>query len=122
MPLFLIYFYHTVFSHILQLSKPSNLLLSRGMSLFHDISFHRLNMKSDLQILFGLHVYSCTHWLSPRNSPFPPYLGSYTSALLVSQGRRHLFGTPCWSSYLLVFISAFSDRPCIIIAGHRILS
>ncbi len=85
MPLFLIYFYHTVFSHISQLSKPSNLLLSRGMSLFHDIGFHRLNMELDLQILFGLYVYSCTHWLRPCNSPFPPRIwahirGHYWSA------------------------------------------
>jgi hypothetical protein len=39
-------------------------------------------------------LYSCTHWLRPRNSPLPPHLGSYTKALLVSQGRRHLFVTP----------------------------
>ncbi len=32
---------------------------------------HRLNMELDLQSLFGLHVYSCTHWLRPRN-PAPP--------------------------------------------------
>jgi hypothetical protein len=35
----------------------------------------------------------CTHWLRPRNTP-PPHLGSYKWALLVSQDRRHLFGTP----------------------------
>jgi hypothetical protein len=38
-------------------------------------------------------VYSCTHWLRPRNSP-SPHLGSHTRALLVSQDRRHLFVTP----------------------------
>ncbi len=32
-------------------------------------------------------VYSCTHWLRPRNPPSPPYLGLYTRALLVSQDR-----------------------------------
>ena len=51
-------------------------------------------MKLDLQSLFGLHVCSCTHWLRPRNPrppPLPPHLGSYTKALLVSQGRRHIF-------------------------------
>ncbi len=37
-------------------------------------------------------VYSCTRWL--RLPPLPPHLGSYTRALLVSQGRRHLFVTP----------------------------
>jgi hypothetical protein len=52
---------------------------------------HRLNMEFDLQSLFGLHLYSCTHWLRPLFS----HLGSYTSALLVSQDRRHLFVTPC---------------------------
>ncbi len=33
---------------------------------------HRLNMELYLQILFGLHVYSCTHWLTPRNPHLPP--------------------------------------------------
>jgi hypothetical protein len=27
---------------------------------------HRLNMELDLQSLFGLHVYICTHWLRHR--------------------------------------------------------
>jgi hypothetical protein len=40
----------------------------------------RLNMELDLQNLFGLHVYSCTHWLRHRKSPLPPHLGSYTRA------------------------------------------
>ncbi len=44
---------------------------------------HRLNMELDLQSLFGLHVHSCTHWLRPP-PPLPPYLDSYTRALLVS--------------------------------------
>ncbi len=39
-------------------------------------------------------MYSCTHWLRPRNSPLPPHLGSCMRALLVSQDRRHLFVTP----------------------------
>ncbi len=30
---------------------------------------HRLNMELDIQSLFGLHVYSCTHW---RRTPPPP--------------------------------------------------
>jgi hypothetical protein len=33
---------------------------------------HRLNMEIDLQSLYGLHVHSCTHWLRPRNPPYPP--------------------------------------------------
>jgi hypothetical protein len=28
-------------------------------------------MDLDPQTLFGLHVYSCPHWLRPRNSPPP---------------------------------------------------
>jgi hypothetical protein len=28
-------------------------------------------MELDLQSLFGLHVYSCTHWLRPRNHAPP---------------------------------------------------
>jgi hypothetical protein len=27
-------------------------------------SRHRLNMELDLQSLFGLHVHSCSHWLT----------------------------------------------------------
>ncbi len=38
----------------------------------------RLIIELDLQRLFGLHVYSCTHWLRTRNSPHPPHLGLYT--------------------------------------------
>ncbi len=32
----------------------------------------RLNMELGLQSLFGLHVHSCTHWLRPRHTPYPP--------------------------------------------------
>jgi hypothetical protein len=39
-------------------------------------------------------MYSCAHWLRPRNSSPPPHLGSYTRALLVIQDRRHLFVKP----------------------------
>ncbi len=46
-------------------------------------------------------VYSCLHWLRPRNSPhLPPHLGSYTRSLLVSQDRRHLFETTCQNPLL----------------------
>ncbi len=61
---------------------------------------HRSNMESDLQSLFGLHVLRCIHWLRPRNFSPPPHSGSYTRALLVSQDRQHLFGTP-WGAVML---------------------
>jgi hypothetical protein len=47
-------------------------------------------MELYLQSLVGLNVHSCTHWLRPRLTPFPPHLGAYTRALLVSQDRRRL--------------------------------
>ncbi len=56
-------------------------------------AYIRLNMELDIRSLFGLHVYSCTHWLRPRPPP-PPDMSSYTRALLVSQDRRHLFVAP----------------------------
>jgi hypothetical protein len=51
-------------------------------------------METDLQSLFGLHVHSLIHWLSPRNPHPPPRIN--TRALLVCQNRQHLFVTPCW--------------------------
>jgi hypothetical protein len=88
----------------------------------------KVNMELDLQSLFGLHVHSFSHWLRPRTPPplfgliyesisittiysrkkfsakFPHIFitftySLYTRALLVSQGRRHLFVTP-WSPLL----------------------
>jgi hypothetical protein len=58
---------------------------------------------SDAKVKYGVRypkfiwppVYSFSHWVRPRNSPLSPRLGSNTSALLVSQDRRHLFVTPC---------------------------
>ncbi len=41
----------------------------------------RLNMELDLQSLFGLHVYSCTYWLRPRNSPPPAFELKYEDAI-----------------------------------------
>ncbi len=38
-------------------------------------------------------VHSCTHWLRPRNAPYPPALGLVYEGELVSQDRRHLFVT-----------------------------
>ena len=63
-----------------------------------DTTSHRLNTGTelDLQSILGIHVHSCTRWLSSRNSPhpLPLHLGSQTRVLLVSQDRRHLFVTP----------------------------
>ncbi len=83
--------------------KPNSWTKSRKKSweysslLFTVTSTHMINMNIDLQSLLGLltAVYSCNHWLRPRNSPPPPrpHLGSYTRALLVRQERRHLFVT-----------------------------
>jgi len=36
---------------------------------------YRLNMVLEFEGLFGLHVYSCTHRLRPRNSSPPPAFG-----------------------------------------------
>jgi hypothetical protein len=36
-----------------------------------------LNMELDLQILFGLHVYSCNHWLRHRNLPPSPRIWAH---------------------------------------------
>ncbi len=56
-----------------------NFLSFRTYSLmvFHNLiaSDHRLNMELGLQSLFGLHVHSSTHWLGPRNPPYPPAFG-----------------------------------------------
>ncbi len=46
----------------------------KAASLCH---YHRLNMELDLQSLFWLHVYSCTHWLKPRNSPPSPLIWAH---------------------------------------------
>jgi hypothetical protein len=64
---------------------------------------HILNMEVDLRSLFGLRVTWCAQQYSlaetkPSHS-IPPYLDSYTRALLGSKDRRrHLFVTP-WSAY-----------------------
>jgi hypothetical protein len=71
-------------------------------------------MVLDLQILSWLlysSVFICTHWPIPRPPPPPSYLGSYTSALLVSQDRRHIFVTP-WITvlFILLFCSVWKVR------------
>ncbi len=65
-----------------------------------ELPLHRLNIELDLQSLkfIWAPVYSCTHWLKPRNSPLLPHLGE--GAILVSQDRRHLFVSP-WVSPVL---------------------
>ncbi len=62
-------------------------------------------------------VYSCTHWLRPRNSPPPPHLGSYSRALLVSQDRRHLSVTPFSEHSRHVSPSP----PCLLPSPNRII-
>jgi hypothetical protein len=59
---------------------------------------HRLNMKLDLQSLFGLHVHSCTLWLRPRN-PLPLAFGLIYEGAIGQPDRRHLSVTP-WGSGL----------------------
>jgi hypothetical protein len=63
-------------------------------------------MELDLQSLFRPHMHSCTRWLRPRNpTHFPPHLGSYTRALLVSQDRGHLF-VSLWYDITLMLVRA----------------
>ncbi len=50
-------------------------------------------MELDLQSLFGLHVYSCTHW--PETPQLSPAFGlMYEGTIGHSQDRRHLLLTP----------------------------
>ena len=58
---------------------------------------HRLNMENgDRSLKFiWAPVYSCTHWLRPRNSPPPPAFGlTYGDDIGQPRDRRHLFVTP----------------------------
>jgi hypothetical protein len=50
--------------------------------------------KKDLQNLFGLLCTAVLIGWDPQLPPSRPHLGSYTSALLVGQDRRHLFVSP----------------------------
>jgi hypothetical protein len=93
---------------------------------------NKLNMELDLQSLFGLHAYSCTHRLRPRNSPLPPHLGSYSRAPMVSQDRRHLFVTPCckssqglryrtvlfWNKYFSLVAVVYMQRKLVFTLTH----
>ncbi len=60
-------------------------------------------------------LYSCTHWLRPRNRPLPPYLDLYTMALLVRQDRRHLFVAPRFKSRQIIGRDRLRSRLCCII-------
>ncbi len=91
-----------LFSRFLHDPSPSNRCLSNPVSIH---GFHRLNMDSDLQSLFGPYVHSYG-WDSACH---PPHLGSYTRALLVSQERRHLLGTPWWIDMLLHYLHNISQ-------------
>ncbi len=95
---------HTIFRSVNELFSSvfidswGGLLLLRGTSQnWLSIGlWHRLDMELDLQSLFELHVYSCTHWLRLRNSPHPPHSGSgsHTRALLVRQDQTTSFSSP----------------------------
>ncbi len=52
-------------------------------------------MDLDIQSLFGLLCTSVLIGREQATTPHPPHLGLYARALLVSQGRRHLFVTTC---------------------------
>jgi hypothetical protein len=64
-------------------------------------------------------VYSCSHWLRPRNTLPPPAFGLiFERALLVSQERRHLFVTPSLDSllnysvlYTLIHTQLYNTHP-----------
>jgi hypothetical protein len=62
-------------------------------------------MELDLQSLFGLHVYSCTHWLRPPQPPplIPPHLGSYTRAYWSAKIHDVSLGPPALLCYLTAF-------------------
>jgi hypothetical protein len=77
-----------------------------------NILSHRLNMKVDLQSLFGHHVTWCAHCTAvlivwdPATPPSPRIWTRITRALLVSQDRRHLFVTTCSLSTLSLVTTA----------------
>ncbi len=54
----------------------------------------RLKMELDLQSLFGLYVYSCTHWLRHSRSPIPPEFGLIYEGAIGQPRQTHLFVTP----------------------------
>ncbi len=65
-------------------------------------------MVLDLQSLFGLHVYICTHWLRVWDPQLPPpAFGLIYEDVLVSKDRRHLFVTHATS--IVADPSRFND-------------
>ncbi len=65
-------------------------------------------MDLDLQSLFGIHVFCCTHWLRPRKPPPPPYprFGLVYEGAIGSQDNGRLFVTPCiYTSEILRLIT-----------------
>ncbi len=83
-------------------SVPNSPLLDTLLYKKSDLcaSIHRLNMKLDLQSLFGLRYIAVLIGWDAATPPLPTHLGSCTRALLVSQDRRHLFVTPCFHPFL----------------------
>ncbi len=55
-------------------------------NIIHENVDHRFNMELDLQSWFGLLCAAVLIGCGPAPPPSPPYLGSHTRALLVSQG------------------------------------
>jgi hypothetical protein len=79
----------------------------------------RLNMESDLQSLFGLHVHTAQLYSLAE----APHLGSYSRALLVSQDRRYLYLTHRYEVFLLpnVFTSAVTKFSAVLMQRRSAL-
>jgi hypothetical protein len=84
-----------------------------------DCLTHRLNMELDLQSLFGVLVYSCSHWLRPRNSPSSPEFWLITRALLVSQDRRKSLCNPL-ASHFTEPLQVCTDCTVVSTCLHRV--
>ncbi len=78
---------------------------------------HRLSIELDLQILFGLLCTAVLIGWEPATPPLPPHLGSYKSALLVIQDRRHLFVTPCLVALRICWILHGTLHEHLILIG-----
>jgi hypothetical protein len=77
-----------------------------------------VKMEQDLQSLFRLYVYSCTHWLRPRKSPSPAF--GLLSEVAIGQLRYTSLCDPLIDSLfviltVLVFDDPLQKRPCCII-------
>jgi hypothetical protein len=81
-----------------------------------------LNMElRSLQSFFGFCVQLYSLAETPATPPLPQHLGSYTRALLVSQDRQHLFGTPCWNRVLPLPLPRFNSTTELILTRNRFL-